>query len=929
MLAEIVGRDLELRALEAFLDRVPEGPFALVIEGEAGMGKTTLWRAALALSSARERDLVVLDARPAESETALSLAAVGDLLDGVLETALLALPETQRRALQAALLLGEAGDPPDRRTVAVAFLNAVRALAAERPLLLAVDDVQWLDSDSESVLEYASRRLRDVPVGLLVALRAEAGGTAPLGLERALPDGRLARLAVKPLDLGALHRLLVARLGVFLPRPVVRDVYDTAGGNPFFALELGRALQREGLVRQRGAPLPVPATLSELVQGRLATLPEPTIAAVSAIAALTQPTLELAVAAGGGDDVLAPAFSAHVLELDGDRVRFSHPLLASGALAAVPPLERRALHARLAPLVDDPEERARHLALAAEGPDEAVARALEVAGSRARGRGAPGAAAELYEEARRLTPPEHAEDARRRAVDAAFHHFESGDSPRAAVLLEEVIVALPPGRERAQALVRLARVRSYENQEAACILFERAIAEADGEPTILAMAHEGVATCLFRLRERLRDAVEHAELATGLALELGDEALAAESIGTRLIAETLLGLDTAGVTATRALALQQAAEGRRALAQPLFAVAVHWWWTDDLVRARESFVEMLRRSSELGDESSPPYILVLLGRVECLLGDLESARGRALEGQQAAEQSGQRTLLAYNLALESLVEAHLGRVERARAAAREALDRVPETGGRPAELVAREALGLVELALGAPDAAITWLQPAVEFARREGIAELAAVRFVGDQIEALIQLGRDEQAQELLGFYEGYGSRLARASTLAVCARSRGLLAASAGRLDDATVAYEEALGWHARVEIPLDRVRTLLALGAAQRRARHRRAARETLEHALTLCEELGAASWADRARAELRRISGRAPGPDELTPVERRIATLVAQGRTNREVAGALFLSDRTVEGHLTRIYAKLGVRSRTELTRLVGVERPPDDA
>ena len=194
----------------------------------------------------------------------------------------------------------------------------------------------------------------------------------------------------------------------------------------------------------------------------------------------------------------------------------------------------------------------------------------------------------------------------------------------------------------------------------------------------------------------------------------------------------------------------------------------------------------------------------------------------------------------------------------------------------------------------------------------------AATRFVVDQIEALIELGRRDEAVELLDWYEGNARRLERASALANCARCRGLLAAQAGELDDALAAYEEALEWHAKVELPLDRGRTLLALGAAQRRAKRRREARETLEEALAVFERIGAALWAERARAELKRISGRAATPGALTPAEERVAALVAEGKTNREVAAALFLSDRTVEGHLAHVFGKLGIRHRTEVAR-----------
>jgi DNA-binding CsgD family transcriptional regulator len=311
-------------------------------------------------------------------------------------------------------------------------------------------------------------------------------------------------------------------------------------------------------------------------------------------------------------------------------------------------------------------------------------------------------------------------------------------------------------------------------------------------------------------------------------------------------------------------------------------------------------------------------LLVLLGHVECELGELESALTRALEGQDASEQAGQQTVFVHNLALESLVEARLGQVERANEAAQRALGLVPDTGGRGAEHVATAALAHLALSLGDPATVKAGLEPIVAFVRRESIAEPAAIPFVVDEVEALVELGRRDEAVELLDWYEGNARRLERASPLAACLRCRGLLAASEGEVADALAIYEEALEWHDKVDMPLDRGRTLLALGVAQRRSKRRREARETLDDALAIFERIGAALWADRARAELRRISGRAATPGALTPAEERVATLVAEGKTNREVAAALYLSERTVEGHLSHVFGKLGVRSRTELAR-----------
>jgi DNA-binding CsgD family transcriptional regulator len=915
----IVGREAELVLLQEFVASIAGGASALVLEGEAGMGKTTLWAAGI--HEAETCGVRVLRALPAESESALSFAGVGDLLDSVLDEALAPLPAGQRRALSRALVLDDdEGPAPDPHAVGVALLNALRALAEARPLLVSVDDVQWLDTGSSGALGYAARRLRGEPVGVLLSRRSGLESPLLTDLRRSLPVERCTTVEVGPLERGALHHVVQEHLGIVLPRPLLAEVHQASGGNPFYALEIVRMLKRADVSVEAGQPLPVPESLHELVHGRVLALPAESREFLLAAAAHAHPTVSITEAATGvGRRAgLTPALEARIVELDGDRIRFTHPLLAAGAYEMADSRRRTEIHARLAELLEDPEARAWQLAASVDQPDEGVAAVLEDAAHHARVRGAPRPAALLLDRARELTPSDQLDEVRRRAVDAAYLHYESGDSPRAEAQLQNVIAQLTPGPKRARAIMRLARVRSYEAQAEAAELFFQAVEEAEGDREILAVAHEGVATCLFRLHERLGEAVGHAELAAALSFELGEDALAAEALGSQLLAETFLGRDNADATRTRALALQESAEEGRVLRQPLFNAAACWRFTDEFELSRNTLLEMLRRSHELGDESSRPYVLSLLGQVECALGDLESAHARALEGQEVSEQCGQHTLFAHHLALEGLVEAHRGREGRARAAALSALELVPQTGARHAELVATRALGHLELALGAPEAAVAWIDPFLAFVRREAIVEPGAIPFVVDQIEALIELGRREEAVELLEWYEGNARRLERVSALANCMRCRGLLAAQAGAVDEAMAHCVEALTFHRQVELPLDRGRTLLALGATQRRAKRRREARATLEEALAVFERMGAALWAERARSELGRISGRAATPGALTPAEERVADLVAEGKTNREVAAALFLSERTVEGHLSHVFGKLGIKHRTEVAQ-----------
>jgi DNA-binding CsgD family transcriptional regulator len=907
----IVGRDEELALVAAFLEAPDELPGGLLLEGEAGIGKSTVWREGVEL--ARANGFLILETRPSESETALSFAGLGDLLGEVANDVLADLPPPQKRALEVALLLREPGGaPPDPRGISTAFLSALRTLARHRPLLVAVDDLQWLDAPSLAVIEYAARRLRDERVALLLTRRL-VGDDVPLTLERALGE-RLRRVALGPLSLGSLHRLLRDRLEVTLPRPLLRRIHELSDGNPFFALELARAQASEP-----GSQLP--ETLGTLVRDRLVALPAATQDALAVAAALAQPTVEVVAGVVKGVDALAAAEQAHVIELQDGGIQFAHPLLASGAYLGVDAPKRRAIHARLAELVQNPEEAARHLALAATGADAHVATALAAAADHAHARGAPAAAALLLERAAELTPGDDPAGARRRLGDAGYYHFESGDGRRARALLETLLAQEAPGPARARVLTRLARVRAYDDDLRAPIdLGLQAIVEAGDDKVLRAESHEGVAGAFFKLRERLAEAVYHAETAVALAREVGNEALLAEALGTQLLSEAILGRQAATATLEEAIAHQAVCEHLRLLAQPKFQCGVVWMWQEEVERARNAFRELIERGREIGDEGSLPYVLVLLAQADCLAGEFELARRHAEEGYELAEQAGQRSLEAYLLGVLALVDAHTGRADVAREAGERALALADSMSARPAQMFAAAALGLLELSLEQPAATVSRLRPLVEFVQEEGITDPCWTRFAVDLVEALVEVAEVDEARSLLEWYEGNAVELGRSGAIAQSLRCRGLLAAALGDLGGSHTAFERALAEHERSGLPFDRARTLLAFGGAKRRAKQKAAAREMLELALAEFDRLGAELFAERTRAELTRISGRSPSGGALTPTEQRIAELVAEGRSNKEVAAAMFVTAKTVETNLSRIYAKLGIHSRTELARRI---------
>ena len=386
-----------------------------------------------------------------------------------------------------------------------------------------------------------------------------------------------------------------------------------------------------------------------------------------------------------------------------------------------------------------PEERARHLALAADGPDADVAAALDEAAGLASARGAPGEAAELLEEARRLTPPDSTADALRRAVEAAGHHFEAGDARRARVLLDDAIAQLPAGVERARALIVLARVRSYDDDiRAAVELLEAAVAEGVDEPLVQGRAHEILAGILFRLRERLAEAVAHALAALEIARRHDDPGLAAAALGSLVLAEATLGSEAAPATLAAAAAAGAVGRGTRAMGGAEFQVAVVQMWWEHLDEAKASFEQMLAVAEEIGDESSVPYIRVLLAQTECLRGRFDAAAAHADEGALRGEQVGQATrgrLLAGVAGAGRRLPRRRGR--RAHDGST-ALALAGGTAGRPAEHFATAALGLLELSLGRNAEAVGVLAPLVAFARQQELREPGVSRFVPDLVEALV-----------------------------------------------------------------------------------------------------------------------------------------------------------------------------------------------
>ena len=391
MLERIVSRGAEEQALVEFLDSAPGEPCALVVEGDPGIGKTTLWLDAV--GRARQRGFRVLTSRAAAAESVLAYAALADLLSDVDDSIWADLPAPQQQGLDAALLRGrEDAHHTDARAVAAAFVAVIDRLAAQGPLIVAIDDLQWLDTSSANAVWFAARRL---PTGaaLLCTTRTEE---AALPLQLPIPDA-VRRIRVQPLTVGELHQVLMLRLGSSLARPMLLRIHEIAGGNPLFALELAREIGTEHNIE-----LSLPSSLNDLVSSRIGRIGAAAEDALLAMASLPDPTVQVVAQATHTTpdhlvELLVEAETQAVVAIDGNRIRFTHPVLAHGVYTSAPPRRRREMHRRLAELVTEPELRARHLALSATTDEPQTVAALDTAAEIARSRGAPAAAAELLE----------------------------------------------------------------------------------------------------------------------------------------------------------------------------------------------------------------------------------------------------------------------------------------------------------------------------------------------------------------------------------------------------------------------------------------------------------------------------------------------------------------------------------------------------
>jgi len=865
----LIGRTEEL-------DRIEQGFEAdggLLLIGVAGIGKTTLWRAGVEL--ARERGYRVLTAAPAEAEQTFSFAVLNDLLGTVGEEVLAVLPPHQRRAIDRVLTVADAEEATNVHVVGVAVRNVLGALAEGGGVAIAIDDVQWTDAASVAVLEFALRRTSAAHV--LVAVRK--GCALPLRLP-------LATLEVGPMTLTALHHLLVERLGVAWSRAALQRVHEVAGGNPFYALELARA-------NPSGGELVLPDSLQELATGRVSPLPEATRRGLA----------ELAIAGTVGPSAeLGPAVEERVVESYAGVWRFSHPLLAEAAVSLLDQDERRALHRDIAARMVEPERRARHLARAADGPDEAVALELAQAAERAGRSGALAASAELWELAAGLTEPAQGTLAAERFVEAGIAHKLAWNSDAANSLLEANLDRLPPGPLRQRGLMHLAiPIGAPRDMRALVPELERALAEAED-----AQVRLEVSQMLAAFHEACGDSLEAGELARAhlREVELEDGARLVDALWFSAFWEISCDRPPwALIERARSLPPTGASGGWPIHPEPREVVARALLRDGRIDEAHALLAEWLTQVGDAVSIYTHHGLFRLLATVELAAGRFRAAASIADELLSEGEQTGNPVSTCEGLLHDATAASLLGETEWARKRATRALEFAEAIWLAVEVSDSLATLGLLELSLGnvAEAAALYRRVPPGGWQRW---FYLAGGRAALDAVEAFSAIGELDSAHDLI-------------ATLPADARelpvAEACVAAAEGRLERAVELVQSV----APAPSPFRHGRELLLLGRLQRQARHRGDARETLEAARGEFEQLEARPWIARTDEELSRLGGRSPAGATLTESERRVAALVASGLSNKEVASRLVVTVRTVEAHLTKIYAKLGIRSRAALT------------
>jgi DNA-binding CsgD family transcriptional regulator len=901
--SRLAGRELELARIEEFVAASARsgGASALVIRGVAGIGKTAIWREAI--EQVRTAGHLVLVTRPAEEELGGSMIGLLDLFEDVD-------PDPA--------VLDRDTDLFDRGR---AVLATLRRLAESRPVVLAIDDIQWLDPISARSLRYALRRLDDRPVLVVATERTPATDDVhPPVLS--LDQTEVVTAGALPIE--AIRQVL-APVVTTISRPALELVHELAGGNPMYALELARStdLNRDRLAMARTSS---GRTLDRALAARLAETPPATRRVVQTAAALGPASPERIRAACGEPAVegLSDAIDRGLLTLDDSLlVRCSHPLLGSVALGDLEPAERRALHGHLAEVVVDGDARARHVALATLEREAAAAEEVEEAANRAGRRGAPALAAELASHSVRLTPLDDRPALVRRAVAEILHRVAAGETARAIAMVDAILAGLPPGPDRFAAMALRVGIDFGSAED----VLAGAAEEVEADELLRGRSLDLLAYMLYQYRGDLRRATDLEIEALAIARRHGHEELEMLASATLATISLFAGSPRPELMA-RALELGARAQGSRLGRWPDVEKARSAVWSGYLDHAREVFVRLQAMTAQTGLEFQRPYRAFDLANVELAAGRLAEAAQLVDDGLESAFDAGNLSAVMWLRYTDGRVHAHLGGDDdRVRQAAAEMRDWGLTRGEHTRVAMAHHVAGVRALTVADGAPALEELLAGVAISRRQGFAHPGVVPVLPDAIEAATLVGDAGLAAELATELAEQAASLDVPWATAAARRGVGTAATAAGERN-APDALAEAADAFDAIGYRLDAARAWLWHGRALQRAGRRAAAADVFAAARDRFLAMKARPWAEQAASDLERVApGRTTGA--LTDDEARIAALVVDGRRNREIAEELFVSVGTVEAHLTRIYRKFGVRSRSELSRRLLESRPSGES
>lgn len=914
----------DIDVVRRFLVSAATHPSALIVEGELGIGKTTLWLAAN--DDARRAGFRVLSTRAGEAESQLDFVGLHDLIGDVETDVIERLPTAQQDALERILMRASGpGGGLDPRSVAAAFTAIVGILAQRSPVLIAVDDGQWIDPATRDVLAYAVCRVQG-RVGVLVTERVNPDRPDVLPWLTLDDPDRVVRLRIGPMSLGRLHRVLSSRIGRSFPRPTMTRIAEISGGNPFYALELAHAL--DSAESLRGATLPT--TLIDMMRLQLGHFDDNVQQVLLAAACLGQPTVELLAAVVAAPieraaELIDEAGERGIVVIEDGRVRFTHPLLAHGAYSQALPADRRRIHRAVAEVEPVLERKARHMALAATTGDPETLLALDSAADAARAKAVPTAAAELLELAIGLGG-----DTPTRRVNAAHNHLLAGDVDRSLALVEPIEAALPAGPLRARARMLRGGALTLQGVFVEAVeLLRAALADAADDPALTVSGHLSLSMTLAAMGD-VEKSAQHVRLARTRAEEFADTRSVSRALAARALLQCMSGADVDEVALQRAIDLERRDDNILDTPAPFsarIAKALVASWTGRLVEARTELAAARDYSAARASDVDMLWVQFHSAMVDIWLGRYGEAAGICDDMLLGAEQLGGVLARVMTAAPRALVAAYTGRVADARAEVELVFARASGLGETSLLDWPRMVLGFLEVSLGDHAAAMHALQPLLTARDPRGPTEILSSWFLPDAIEAAFALGRTDEFEVWVAALEANGARLNRPWMIAVGARCRCMLLAARGELAAAEIAAATAVRAHDGLAMPFERARTLLVVGQLQRRRRQKHSAGVTLAEALRIFEALGASLWADRARAELSRVSA-ATASHGLTASEFRVAELVASGMTNKDVATAMYISPKTVEHNLGRIYRKLGIRSRAELGSQIDALRDGSD-